>query len=123
VNQRRNRWLAVCTLGALVAGILVAAPVAGAQVAGVEQYQPGGGGNQGAGDQGGSGGGGENPANASGEIPGAGAAESSTGDLPFTGYPLTALVLIVGILVTGGLVFRLVAEARASKPSRVPAQR
>jgi hypothetical protein len=123
LSQRRNGLFALLTLGALVAAILVAAPVAGAQTAGVDQYQPGGGG-QGEDQQGQGGGGGDQaPTAGGGGIPSTSGAESDAGELPFTGYPLTGLLVLVGILVAAGLTFRLATQLRDRSPSRAAAGR
>jgi hypothetical protein len=74
---------------------------------------PGGGGGNGGG-QGPAGGGGggngdEGPAGGEGGpalSPSAGTGETDAGSLPFTGYPLTALLLIVLILLVGGVLVR-----------------
>ena len=86
--------------------MLVAAPVVSAQNAGGDQYNPGGtgpagGSGQGPGGEAGTGGG-----------PSAGVGETGGGALPFTGYPLTPLVLAVILLVVLGLAFRLWSQAR-----------
>jgi hypothetical protein len=70
-----------------------------AATAAADQY--GGGGNAG------ESGGGNAGDNAAGEASGGGNGSGGGGSLPFTGYPLTTLVLVVGGLVAAGLVIRL----------------
>jgi hypothetical protein len=92
--------------------MLVAAPVASAQNAGGDQYNPGGVGPSGGADQGPGPGEGAGPSGGELAASPAGTGESGGGELPFTGYPLTPLVLAVIILVAMGLAFRLAQEAR-----------
>ena len=93
-----------------------------AQSAAADQYVPnppgggqeptGGGGGQnptggGGGQNPAGGGGGEEAAGGGGDLsPSAGTGESDAGELPFTGYPLTALLLVMIFLVVAGLVIR-----------------
>lgn len=91
---------------AAAGAIVVTAPVATAQqVAGSDQYQGGAGPTGGAGQDGPDGG-----TEAGG--PSATVAESGGGSLPFTGYPITPLVLLVIALVAVGLALRLGSKAR-----------
>jgi hypothetical protein len=128
VNRRTTIRTAVA-LCALLAGIVIAPSAAFGQSAAADQYVPnapagpspdGDGGNQNP--NGGGGGGGQNPAGGGGNenpsgaeapdngagalSPSAGTGESSAGELPFTGYPLTALLLVVLILLAAGLLLR-----------------
>ena len=106
-GKKRTPALLGASCVALIA-ILVAAPAAFGQSAGV-QYDPSldpGSIVQGSN---GNGNGGQN----NGEPSNVGASNvgESTGggtDLPFTGYPLTPLVAIVGLLLIGGLAVRLI---------------
>lgn len=125
---RRRRGV-VLLAGAVLAFAVVSVPLAAAQApAGVDQYQPlppGGdegpisGGGPG-GDEGPIGGGDEGPAGDGGEegVPGGAAAPSGEvadgggGELPFTGYPLTTLVLIILALLLLGLLFRAISARR-----------
>jgi hypothetical protein len=99
-TSRRRLLSALCV--ALVA-ILVAAPAAFGQSAG-GQYDPSldpGGIVQGST---GNGNAGQNNAE-----------ESNGGAVPFTGYPLTPLIAIVGMLFVGGLAIRLIAPSADRK--------
>ena len=117
----------------LTALVLIAAcafaPAALAQTpAGVDEYQPNppGGGEEPTGSEGGeenegsegpTGGGGGDEGPAGGEAPTAGSGElgdGGGGELPFTGYPLTTLVLIVLILLVAGLVIRAIVARKRS---------
>lgn len=97
---------------AAAGAIVVAAPVATAQQPpGSDQYQPGpppgpspddtGGGPDGTGGGPAAGGG-----------PSATVAESGGANLPFTGYPLTPLVLLLLAVLVTGLALRVAAKAR-----------
>jgi hypothetical protein len=125
--NRRTTIRAAIALSALVAGIVIAPSAALAQTAAADQYLPGtdtpGGGQA---PEGGGGGGGQNPAGGGGgggqeaagggdeaaagggaELsPSAGTGEADAGTLPFTGYPLTALLLVVIVLLVAGLLVR-----------------
>jgi hypothetical protein len=86
-------------------GLFALAPTAMAVTAAADQY--GGGGNAGQSSSGGT------DANGSGGVAGAAAGEttgggsgSGSGFLPFSGYPLTPLILVVGGLVAAGLAVR-----------------
>ena len=118
---RRNTVRSAIALCAVMAGIVTTPTVASAQVAAGDQYTPnppsggeeptgggGGGGGQGPGGGGGGNGeGAENPAGGGGDLsPAAGSAESDAGSLPFTGYPLTGVLLIALLLLMVGLVLR-----------------
>ncbi len=127
----RIRVGTTAALCALVAGIVFAPAAALGQSSAVDQYvpnpPPGGGeapesgggvgnpNNPGGGEGPTGGGGGENPAGAEGPAaggagpalaPSAGTGETDAGELPFTGYPVTALLLIVLLLLVGGLLVR-----------------
>lgn len=112
LNRRRNRLFVLPATLALVGAMLVAAPVASAQNAGADQYNPGGTGPAGGTGQGPGPGEGAGPTGGELVAPSAGTGEVGGGELPFTGYPLTPLVLVVIILIAIGLAFRLVQEAR-----------
>jgi hypothetical protein len=110
LSRRRKSAFAWSAVLAAAGAIVFTAPVATAQqVAGSDQYQggagPTGGAGQGAGQDGPDGG-----AEAGG--PSATVAESGGGSLPFTGYPITPLVLLVIALVAVGLALRLGSKAR-----------
>jgi hypothetical protein len=72
------------------------------------QSAGGGGGGGGTSPSGGDGGGGGVP----GSADTATGSAATAGELPFTGYPLTPLVLFLVILVTGGLTIRAYVAAR-----------
>ena len=129
--ERRITFRTAIALSALVAAIVISPAAAFGQSAAVDQYLPGnpptgdenptGGGNNnnnnpgGGGDEnpgGGGGGGGDQEGVAGGDAPGpafapsAGTGETDAGSLPFTGYPLTGLLLIVLLLLVGGFLLR-----------------
>jgi hypothetical protein len=112
LNRRRKRLFVVPATLALMGAMLVAAPVVNAQNAGGDQYSPGGGVGPAGGSGTGPGGEGTGPAGGELQANPAGTGESGGGELPFTGYPLTPLVLAVILLVVLGLAFRLTSEAR-----------
>lgn len=128
------RGVTIYTVAALCAlvGAFVLAPAASAQSAGADQYTPnppgggeepeggeggqgpggGGGGNPG-GDQGPTGGGGGNPGDTSDALsPTAGTGQTDSGELPFTGYPLTTVLLVVLALLIVGTLIRVAVASR-----------
>jgi hypothetical protein len=112
LNRRRNRLFVSTATLALVGAMLVAAPVVSAQSAGGDQYNPGGGVGPAGGADNGPGDDGTGPTGGELQANPAGTGESGGGELPFTGYPLTPLVLAVILLVALGLAFRLTSEWR-----------
>jgi hypothetical protein len=103
-RKRASTLLAFC----LVVGMLVAPAAANAQTSATSQYVP----NVGTAGSTATGGSGGNNGGAAGQ-PNNGAAGGavsggSGGSLPFTGYPLTPLVLIVAMLLAAGLALRMV---------------
>ena len=94
IGARTLRLLLIVSIAALIA-----APAAIGAPAAVDQYVPQ-----------------ANPANPAGPAEGPAGGEAVPGEgggsLPFTGYPLTPLVLVVLLLLVAGLTLRLVVWAR-----------
>lgn len=117
-NRRnfRRRGLVSCLAIALL-GLFAFAPAAMAVTAAADQY--GGGGSAGGGNSGGSGGdgGGDTAGAAAGEATGGGSG-SDGGTLPFSGYPVTPMVLVVAGLVAAGLAIRFVPSMAERRTAR-----
>jgi hypothetical protein len=123
-NGRNCRRIAAicCALAAIAGAPLVLAPAASAQSV-IDQYRPvpgGGGGEGGVLTPGGGG------SLAAAEIPGGPlgpaattAAPGGSEELPFTGYPLTSLLIALLILLLVGIALRIAFEVRERLQGRV----
>jgi hypothetical protein len=115
VRGRAHRGGLVAAAACLIATCVIATPVASAQTGSTSQYQAqstpqgtgpvggGGAGGTGGGPSQGTGGQGSTQPGSAGEVVQSG----SGGTLPFTGYPLTALIWIVLAFIGLGLCVRL----------------